>query len=129
MILSNWERRQIFGAGGCPLCGLNWVPRDATSTGIVEARILGCTDRAICSERWLRKFLSGKPLTIEAVTFLGQGPSQQAVFEVTYRPQDGAELKRRVLMPEVSPGGDVHRRSEHYHLIEFGVDITTTFTP
>lgn len=132
VILNSWERQQVNRRGdpGCPLCGHNWAARDGTNTGTVEPWSSWCNDKAACGERWLRKYLSGRPLTLETLTLLGRGPQQQGVFEIAYRPSaDGAEPKKRVLMPEVRPGGDRHRRSEHYHLIEFGEDITDSFAP
>lgn len=130
VILNSWERQQIFRRGEppCSLCGLNWLPRDGTFTGIAEPWTSWCTDKAACSERWLRKYLSGRLPGVESFTLLGKGPQQQGVFEVCYR-GNGPEPKKRVLMPELRPGGDRHRRSEHYHLIEFGEDVTDTFAP
>ena len=132
VILNAWERQQVnrLGDPGCPLCGHNWTARDGTNTGTVEPWSSWCKDKAACGERWLRRYLSGRSLTLESLTLLGSGPQQQGVFEITYRPgADGAEPKKRVVMPEVRPGGDLHRRSEHYHLIEFGEDITDSFVP
>ncbi|MSQ12008.1 MAG: hypothetical protein EXR48_04870 [Dehalococcoidia bacterium] len=60
---------------------------------------------------------------------LGSGPQRQGVFEVAYQVNGQAAVKRRVLMPEVYSGGDFHRRSEHFHLLEFGADVRDTFAP
>lgn len=136
MILSEWDRRQLLlrrGEPSCSLCGLNWMARDAVQTGFVDLGSSWCSDTTACGERWLRKFLSGRTMTLESVTFLGHGPGygprKQSVFEVAYQAPEVPESKKRVVMPEVRPGGDRHRRSEHYHLIEFGKDITDSFAP
>jgi len=134
VILNNWERQQVFRRGdpGCPLCGLNWTARDGTYTGMVEPWTSWCADKTACSERWLKKFLSGRIPELATLTLLGKGPQQQGVFEVCYHlgvDPGQTDPKKRVLMPEVRPGGDRHRRSEHYHLVEFGEDITDSFAP
>ncbi|MSQ13265.1 MAG: hypothetical protein EXR47_03830 [Dehalococcoidia bacterium] len=113
---------------GCALCGLSALIRDAAiDPGGREDQYFWCPDVDACAERWLRKYLSGRAGVIESVTQLGRGPSQQAVFEVHYSPQTADGLKKRVLMPEVHPERDHHRSSEHYHLIEFGADVTDSF--
>lgn len=115
---------------GCALCGLSRLVRDAAiDPGGREDQFFWCADTLTCAERWLQKFLSGRTISLESVTLLGQGPRRQAVFEITYRAPGQADLRKRVVMPEVWPGMDRHRRSEHYHLVEFGQDITDSFQP
>jgi len=115
---------------GCSLCGLSRIVREsAIDPGGGEDNYFWCADVNACAERWLRKYLSGKLLWVESVQQLGSGPAQQAVFEVKYRSRDSSDSRARVLMPEVRPGRDHHRRSEHYHVIEFGEDITDQFVP
>ncbi|MSP78622.1 MAG: hypothetical protein EXR67_03595 [Dehalococcoidia bacterium] len=117
------------GMPGCSICGLNWVPAETLLTLVTATRAYWCKDQAGCAERWLLKYLSGRPLRVDAVTAIGSGPRQQAVFEIAYHVNGQAEVKKRVVMPELHAGEDLHRRSEHYHLFEFGKDITDSFGP
>ena len=122
--------RMAYHVEGCSLCGLSAIVREAAiDPGGGEDRYFWCADSVRCAERWLRKYLSGRAITVQAVTQLGAGPSQQAVFEVQYAIPTTGDVKKRVLMPEVRPGRDLHRGSEHYHLIEFGIDVTDLFAP
>ena len=115
---------------GCALCGLSRLVREAAiDPGGREDQLFWCTDTLSCSERWLRKYLSGRVMGLESVTLLGRGPTQQGVFEIAYRVGGQSEPTKRVVMPEVWSGMDQHRRSEHYHLVEFGKDVTDSFQP
>jgi hypothetical protein len=106
---------------------LNWSARDLVLTGNVDPRASWCEDKVACAERWLRKFLSGKSIVLQSLTMIGHGPERRGVFEAVHTRNGSPEAVSRVLMPEVRDGGDQHRRSEHYHVIEFGKDVTDSF--
>jgi hypothetical protein len=128
-MVTSADIRQIRrGEQGCSLCGLNYIMRNVLQGGgWFDLKSRWCTDKPACSERWLRKYLSGRSLELESVKFIGNGPNLQAVFEIAYRVAGEEKPRLRTVMPEVRPGGDMHRASEHYHVIEFGRDITDSF--
>lgn len=114
---------------GCSMCGLNWAPRDASLLDPVPPQAHWCKDLDACGERWLIKYVSGRNLMVTSIVLLGHGPAKQPVFELFYTVECDEQIRKRVVMPELHAGMDLHRRTEHYHLLEFGKDITNMFLP
>lgn len=113
----------------CLLCGLSYVVTDGSvDVGDDNLRLFKCRDSISCAERWLVKFLGGRPINVESIVMIGQDPNPPPTFEVGYRLRGNGTKKRRFTL-QVHPESDLHRWTEHYHLMENGADLTSGFVP
>lgn len=113
----------------CGLCGLGYVTEDGSiDVGDGLLRVFHCADSFSCAERWLVKFLDGRPLQLESVRLVTAESNALPAFEVTYRLHGGG-IRTRCFTLEVRSPEDGHRWTEHYHLVENGTDLTRDFMP
>jgi len=113
----------------CGLCGLGYTIEDGSiDVGDDLLRLFRCVDSFSCAERWLLKFLDGRPLRVESVRLVSKDSNALPSFEVTYNLKPGGLRTRRFTL-EVGSPEDGHRWTDHYHLTENGADLTRSFVP
>jgi hypothetical protein len=113
----------------CALCGLSYYTMDGSiDVGEDYMRYFRCPDTISCAERWLVKFLAGRRMDLESIRLMSDDPNAAPQFEVLYQVPD-AGSRRRTFTLEICLDEDIHRRFEHYHVLENGRDMTTHFVP